>query len=147
MTFLRNLGSRLGGHDDSANSSASATGPAGSQADAAMPFPGYDRLDERRVVDGLAGHSQVELEAVERYERAHKDREPVLAKLRYMRQPEPLPGYDALTVEEIVAALDQADMATVKKVRGYERKFANRPSVLDEVTRVRHRGQAAEARA
>ena len=54
-----------------------------------------------------------------------------------------LPGYDALDVEEIVAVLGDADLATIKKVRAYERKFANRPAVLDEVVRVHHRaGQA-----
>ena len=63
----------------------------------------------------------------------------MLDKLRYMRQREPLPGYDALNVEEIVAALEDADLATISKVRGYERKFANRPGVLEEVARVYHR--------
>jgi hypothetical protein len=37
----------------------------------------------------LSEHSQVELEAVESYERSHKDRGPVLAKLHYMRGREP----------------------------------------------------------
>ena len=87
-------------------------------------------------MDGLSAHSQIELEAAETYERSHKDREPVLTKLRYMRGSEPLPGYDALSVEEIVAALEDADLATIKKIRAYERKFANRPDVLEEVARV-----------
>ena len=99
-------------------------------AEARLPFAGYDRLDDRQVVDGLSDHSQIELEAVESYERSHQDRQRVLDKLRYMRQREPLPGYDALSVEEIVAALEDADLATINKVRGYERKFANRPGRL-----------------
>jgi hypothetical protein len=41
----------------------------------------------------------------------------VLDKLRYMRGREPLPGYDALSLEEIVAALEEADLATIRKVR------------------------------
>ena len=45
-----------------------------------------------------------------------------------------------MSVEEILAALAEADLATIKKVRGYERKFANRPQVLHEVVRV-HRGR------
>jgi len=110
----------------------------------ALPFAGYNRLDDRQVIKGLCDHSQVELEAVEGYERSHKDRKPVLDKLRYMRGREPLPGYDALSVEEIVAALEEADLATIKKVRGYERKFANRSQVLEEVVRVHHRRQATE---
>ena len=94
-------------------------------------------------MDGLSDRSQVELEAAEVYERHHKDRGPVLAKLNYMRGREPLPGYDALSVEEILAALEEADLATIKKVRGYERKFANRPGVLEEVARVHSNRQAS----
>jgi hypothetical protein len=104
--------------------------------DHAEPFAGYDRLDARRVKDALSDHSQIELEAVETYERSHEGRAAVLDKLRYLRGSEPFEGYDAQSVEEIVAALEGADMATLKRVRGYERKFANRPPVLDEVARV-----------
>jgi hypothetical protein len=106
------------------------------------PYPGYDQLKMRQLMDGLSAHSQIELEAAETYERSHKDREPVLTKLRYMRGPEPLPGYDALSVEEIVAALKDADLATIRRVRAYERKFGNRPDVLEEVARV-YRGWRA----
>ncbi|HEX5956665.1 MAG TPA: hypothetical protein VFY37_12065 [Solirubrobacterales bacterium] len=113
-------------------------------AEAPLPFAGYDRLDDRQVVEGLSDHSQIELEAVESFERSHENRVPVLNKLRYMRQREPLPGYDALNVEEILTALEDADLATIKKVRGYERKFANRPDVLEEVARVYHRPQATQ---
>ena len=95
-------------------------------------------------MDQLSNHSQSELEAVESYERCHQDREPVLDKLHYMRGGEPLPGYDALSVEEIVAALDRADVATIKKVRAYERKFGNRAEVLEEAVRFHHRSRAAE---
>ena len=95
-------------------------------------------------MDELCDHSQVELEAAENYEQCHKNREPVLTKMRYMRGREPLPGYDALSVEEIVAALEDADLATIKRVRGYERKFGNRPGVLEEVVRVHHRYQASQ---
>jgi hypothetical protein len=111
---------------------------------AQLPFAGYDRLDARRVNEGLSDHSQVELGNVESYERSHKGREAVLNKLRYLRGSEPFPGYDAMSVEEILAALTEADMATIKKVRGYERKFANRSQVLDEVVRVHRQRRKAE---
>ncbi|MQA75423.1 MAG: hypothetical protein GEU88_13945 [Solirubrobacterales bacterium] len=113
-------------------------------AEARPPFAGYDRLNERQVIEGLRDHSQVELEAVESYERSHKSRGPVFDKLRYMRGREPLPGYDALSVEEVVTALEDANLATIKRVRGYERKFATRRDVLEEVARVHHRRQAAQ---
>jgi hypothetical protein len=134
MTILTALRDRL--------SPGESTVQADSVADAALPFAGYDRLDARKVIDALSDHSQIELEAVEAYERSHKSRDPVLDKLRYMRGSEPLPGYDALSVEEILSALDGADPATIKDVRGYERKFANRPAVLEAVAQAHHRDLA-----
>jgi len=111
----------------------------GSTKSADPPFAGYEDLNDRDAMDSLSGHSQAELEAAEDYERAHKNRPPVLNKMRYMRGRQPMAGYDDLSPEEIVAALQDADIATIKEIRAYERKFANRPDVLDEVTRVHHR--------
>jgi hypothetical protein len=143
MTILGALSERLSGRDASEQHESG-----GAQADppavAPLPFAGYDRLDDKQVVHELRDHSQVELEAVESYERSHQDRPPVLNKLRYMRGSEPFPGYDALSVEEVVTALKEADLATITKVRGYERKFANRRDVLEEVARVHRRRQADE---
>jgi hypothetical protein len=144
MTVLSAVRDRLSSDDRSAESKSAGDSQVDPAMEARLPFAGYDRLDMRAVMDRLSDHSQVELEAVEGYERSHKNREPVLAKLRYMREGEPMPGYDALGVEEIVAALGDADLATIKKVRAYERKFANRPDVLEEVGRVHHRRQAAQ---
>jgi hypothetical protein len=110
--------------------------------DGALPFAGYDHLDARQIAKVLSDHSQIELEAVESYERSHRGREVVLNKLRYMRGSEPFPTYDALTVEEILAVLEEADLETIDRVRGYERKFANRPRVLEAVARV-HRSRLA----
>jgi hypothetical protein len=143
MSILSVLSERLSTRDASTETE-SAGGAAGPSAGARLPFAGYDRLDHRQVVRGLRDHSQIELDAVESYERSHKDREPVLDKLRYMRGREPLPGYDALSVKEILTALEEADLATIKKVRGYERKFGNRRDVLEEVVRVHHRRQAMQ---
>ena len=142
MSIFTALRDRFSTSETSAGQSGDPHGD--SAAGSRVPFDGYDRLDDRAVMDKLSDRSQVELESVEAYERSHKNRTPVLDKLRYMRGSEPVPGYDALSVEEILAMLKEADMATIKKVRGYERKFANRPEVLDEVIRVHHRRQAAE---
>ena len=129
MTILSGLQDRLSARSESSSTAADGDG---------APFGGYDDLNGRQVIDGLSDHSQIELEAVESYERSHKNREPVLDKLRWMRGSEPLPGYDALSVEEIVSALGEADMKTIKRIRAYERKFANRADVLEEVVRVHH---------
>jgi hypothetical protein len=108
-----------------------------------LPISGYDGLKEKEIADQLAELSQVELAAVESYERAHESRPVVLDKLRYMRGGEPLPGYDGLTTEQIAKALDGADAETVKAVRDYERKFQHRQSVLDETARVLPSAQAS----
>jgi hypothetical protein len=106
---------------------------------AAVPFAGYERLDDREVRKELPQHTQVELEAVEAYERSHQNRKVILDKLRYLRGTEPIPGYDGLAVAEIVTALADADLMTIKSIRGYERKFANRPAVLEAAVQAHRR--------
>lgn len=101
-----------------------------------LAIPGYDKLDHPKVAARLHLLSQTELAAVEDYERAHKNRTEVLAKLRYMRTTEPLPGYDALTPEQINGSLADADAETVKAVRDYERKFKHRQGVMEQAARV-----------
>jgi hypothetical protein len=101
-----------------------------------LPIPGYDRLGDKEIAQQLTQLSQAELAAVEAYERAHQGRTVVLDKLRYVRGSEPLPGYDALTAEQVAKALAGADAETVKAVRDYERKFQHRKAVLDEAARV-----------
>src|SRR5512132_804669 len=109
----------------------------------------YDQLNAKQVSDRLSQLSQVELAAIETYERAHGNRPAVLDKLRYMQGSEPLPGYDALTTEQIADALAGADAETVRAVRDYERKFKHRQSVLQEAARVlpTSRASAGEERA
>jgi hypothetical protein len=114
-----------------------------SPADHPVPIPGYDDLGDKQINDQLSELSQVELAAVESYERAHGSRPVVLDKLRYMRTSEPLPGYDALKTEQIAKALAGADAETIKAVRDYERKFQRRRSVLDEAARVLPASQAS----
>ena len=109
---------------------------AGSSDETQLPIPGYDQLKDKQIGDQLSELSQVELETVENYERAHASRPAVLEKLRYMRGSEPLPGYDDLTPDEIAAELAGANAKTVRAVRDYERKFGGRRAVLDEAGRV-----------
>jgi hypothetical protein len=116
---------------------------AASSAGDRLPISDYDQLGEKQVRDHLAQLSQVELAAVETYERAHGSRPVVLDKLRYMRGSEPLPGYDALTPEQIAEALAGADAETIRGVRDYERKFRHRQSVLTEAARILPTSQAS----
>jgi hypothetical protein len=143
MTIFTAVRDRLSPHESSVRRAQSSVGGTpGTVVDAELPFAGYDRLDTRKVISALSDHSQVELEAVEAYERAHKSRGRVLDKLRYMRGSEPIPGYDALSVDEVIKALEPDDPVTIKRIRAYERKFAGRPAVLEAVLRAHHRGLA-----
>jgi hypothetical protein len=100
------------------------------------PIEGYDGLKEHEVVVGLRDLTQVQLEAVETYERSHEERAAVLDKLRYMRSSEPVEGYDTLDADSVAKELDGADTKKVKAIRDYERKFQGRRQVLDEAHRV-----------
>ena len=139
MKMLERVRARLqGGRADEQGSVQASTG--GSDE---LPIRGYDRLDAREINARLSELSQVELETVETYERAHDDRPEVLDKLRFMRGDEPLPHYDDLSPEQITEALDGADAGTVKAVRDYERKFGRRSEVMEEAARVLPGAQAS----
>jgi hypothetical protein len=94
------------------------------------PVDGYDGLKPDKVIASLRGHSQAELAEIEDYERANANRQVVLDKLRYLRQDEPLAGYDELQEDGVAAALKDADHETLARVREYERKFKRRDAVL-----------------
>jgi hypothetical protein len=135
----------------SAPREAAETGPdeAGAPDEHQLPIARYDRLDAKEVASQLSGLTQVELAAVETYERRHGDRAVVLDKLRYLCTAEPLPGYDTLDSDQVVQALAGADGQTLRAVRDYERKFRRRPAVAAEITRTLPSSQpsAAEGRA
>ena len=127
MSFLERIrGSRRA---DSPAGGSSETDSSG--ADVAIP--GYAKLNERQAIAALGPLNQAELTAIERFERTHRGRVPVLDKLRYLREPEPLPDYDALEPSAIGAALAGGDADRVNAVRDYERKHQNRPTVNTEV--------------
>jgi hypothetical protein len=102
-----------------------------------FPIARYDRLNAERVNRKLRELPQIELDVIETYERSHKARPVVLRKLRYLRGPEPLHGYDALDDDDISAALEGADLNTLDDVRDYERKLRRRGPVLEEVAGAR----------
>jgi hypothetical protein len=102
-----------------------------------LGIDGYDRLAVRKIIVRLPQLSQEQLTAVESYERAHRQRAVVLQKLRYLRSDEPVPGYDALSPDEISVALCDADLACLDRVRFYERRLRDRESVLVEIERLR----------
>jgi ferritin-like metal-binding protein YciE len=99
------------------------------------PIAGYDDLTASEVVDRLSGLSQEQLAAVAAYERAHGDRATVLQRVESLSGDEPWPGYDGQDVQEVRAALRDADDATVERVREYERRHKARAGVLEATER------------
>jgi hypothetical protein len=126
-------------------------GDAGSQVTSApegdLAIPDYDGLDAKKLNAVLPPRSQVELTAIEDHERANQARAPVLDKLRYLREEEPVPGYDELSTEQVLTQLQSADLPVVKEVREYERRHQDRRQILDAiVVAIRDRlGSAAAA--
>ena len=109
---------------------ADTTAPAAAPDAQALPIAGYDDLHEKQVTAHFRELSQVELAEIEDYERSHRNRTVVLDKLRYMRSPEPVAGYDALEAEEVLHLLKDADAAKVRAIRDYEGKFRGRRAVM-----------------
>jgi hypothetical protein len=105
-------------------------------ADHELPIAGFDKLKGKDLTDRFRELSQAQLAELEEHERSHGQRQDVLAKLRYLRGSQPLPNYDDLDPAEIAAALEGADAETVKAVRDYENRFAQRKEVLQETARV-----------
>jgi hypothetical protein len=114
-----------------------------------LPIARYDQLDGKQMFPQLSELTQVELTVVEAHERSHRDRPVVLNRLHWLRGREPLAGYDTLETDAIVRALADADAATVKAVRSYERRHRDRHEVRAEVARVipTARASAGEDRA
>jgi hypothetical protein len=109
------------------------------------PVDGYDGLKVDKVIASLKGHSQAELAESETYERANANRQVVLDKLRYLRQDEPLDGYDELDADGVAAALEGADQQTLARVREYERKFKRRDAVLSYIASAGENGRGGQA--
>jgi hypothetical protein len=97
---------------------------------------GYDSLTAAEVIEKLPGFSQRDLREVASYERAHQARQTVLQRIESLREPEPVAGYDELTVPEVQEHLSAGDEARASTVRDYERSHKKRDGVL----------QAAQAR-
>jgi hypothetical protein len=122
-------------------------GPQASESDnGSLPIPGYDRFKEKELIAELPKHTQSELTAIDAYESSHKDRPAVFDKLRYLRGPEPLQNYDALSTEDLVAGLQEADLQTLHRTRVYERKFRRRTDVLETVAAGIHERNPSNAR-
>ena len=113
--------------------------------DGPVPIQGYDKLELRRLFPELRQRSQAELAQIDGYERSHQGRRAVLDKLRYLRVPEPIEGYDTLDSDQVLAALSAADVPTLEAVKRYETKMRARVPVLGGVAELRAERYKARA--
>jgi len=91
---------------------------------------GYDSLTAAEVIEKLPGFSQRDLREVDTYEKAHQARQTVLQRIESLREPEPVAGYDELTVPEVHKQLTAGDEARATSVLDYERSHKKRDGVL-----------------
>jgi hypothetical protein len=99
------------------------------------PIAGYDDLTADEIVAKLPEQPQVALAQVAAYEQAHDKRSTVLERVAALTGPEPAPGYDELTADEVQKLLTGGDAALATAVRDYERRHKSRASVLEAAAR------------
>jgi hypothetical protein len=104
-------------------------------ATAEPPIAGYDDLTADELVAKLPEQSQVTLAAVAAYEKANANRTTVLERVAALTGPEPAPGYDELTADEVQKLVTSGDAALAAGVRDYERRHKSRASVLEAAAR------------
>jgi ferritin-like metal-binding protein YciE len=100
-----------------------------------LAIPGYDSLSVDELLAKLPELSQVDLAKVNAYERKNQNRSTLTSRIGSLQGDEPWAGYDELSVDEIRAALSEADETRVKATRSYERKHKNRSGVLQATER------------
>jgi hypothetical protein len=95
-----------------------------------LPIANYQDLTVSQVIERLPALTQAQLATVHGFETAHANRSRVLTKIQSLREDEPWPGYDAMTVKEIRNRLADAGPAVARTAREYERRHQNRADIL-----------------
>ena len=96
-----------------------------------LAIAGYGKLTAAEVVERLTDLSQIDLAKIDSYERKNENRTTILSRIASLRDNEPWPGYDELSVSGIRAVLDEGDEQRIKRVRAYERSHKNRAGVIE----------------
>jgi hypothetical protein len=95
-----------------------------------LPIADYENLNVTQIIERLPALTQAQLATVHGFETAHANRNRVLTKIQALRENEPWPGYDTMTVKEIRNRLADAGPAVARAAREYERRHQNRADVL-----------------
>jgi hypothetical protein len=94
-------------------------------------IPDYDSLSVEQIRERLARLPQAELATVEAYERATRNRTPVLEAIRDLHGREPWPGYDEMNIAEVRSRMHGSDLDRIRAVLDYERSHRGRSSILN----------------
>jgi hypothetical protein len=95
-----------------------------------LPIAEYQNLTVTQIIERLPALTQAQLATLHGFEAAHANRSRVLNKIHALREDEPWPGYDTITVQEIHNRLADADPAVARAARDYERRHHNRAVLL-----------------
>ena len=95
-----------------------------------LPIADYRTLTITQIIERLPALTQAQLGTLHGFETAHANRSRVLNKIQALREDEPWPGYDTMTVKEIRDRLSDADPAIARAARDYERRHHNRAHLL-----------------
>jgi hypothetical protein len=98
-----------------------------------LPIAEYPNLTVAQIIDRLPALSQAQMATLHGFETAHANRSGVLNKIRALREDEPWPGYDTMTVEEIRDRLSDADPDVARAAHDYERRHRNRTELFSAV--------------
>lgn len=103
--------------------------------EAELPIPDYRGLSTKAILDRLPHLPQTDLATVDAYERSHAGRPVILSSIVDLLGPEPWPGYDSETADEIVKRLQDTESGPVRRVLDYERRHQARATILSAVMR------------
>ncbi len=98
-----------------------------------LPIPNYGSLTAAEITGKLAGLTQTDLAKVYKYEQSHDNRRTVLDAIEGKLIELPIPTYDALTAEEIIARLDNLSKDDLKTIHRYESATKSRSTVMEKI--------------
>ncbi|MEU5853173.1 hypothetical protein [Saccharopolyspora shandongensis] len=102
--------------------------------EAELPIADYDSLRATQIVQKLPGLTQQELHQVEGYEARNRARTTILSRIDELRGQEPWPGYDEMTVDEILPRMRSMPPDEQIGLTSYERRHKHRRTIVESAT-------------
>lgn len=96
-----------------------------------LPISHYDTLTADEIVHKLPGLAQLELRKVRGYETRNQARATVIGRIDKLCEEQPWPGYDELTLEEILPKARELSDAERTRLVSYERRHKNRRTIAE----------------